>query len=109
MKLKRNRKDYGNNEMAIPHFLRVRCPKDNRWRILGWFPSIAATKRKAWSYTFKLKDGTCWQRYDQSNYGEEWEMKPAREVEDPKWPFGYTCFDPAYQPHYRHQSFLDGN
>ena len=102
MAIKRNKKDYGFNEMCIPVFLRVKDPKTSKWKVLGWFTSIKAGKQKAWSFLDKDRK----QYYDQVNYGTEWEIKPARDVKNPKWPFGKVV-DKYYLNAVDDQLFLD--
>ena len=91
MAIKRNKKDYGFNEACIPVFLRVKDPKTSKWKVLGWFTSIKAGRQKAWSFLDRNRK----QYYDQSNYGTDWQIKMARDVENSKWPFG-PINDPTY-------------
>lgn len=102
MAIKRNKKDYGYNEKSHPVFLRIMDPKTGRNKILGWFPSKAAAKKKV----FNILDANNQQHFTPSNYGRAWSMRPAREVEDSKYPFGYQ-YDVQYHVAYEDMKFYD--
>tara|TARA_R110002051_G_scaffold19009_2_gene53835 strand:- start:616 stop:939 length:324 start_codon:yes stop_codon:yes gene_type:complete len=102
MAIKRNRKDYGCNETAVPVFLKIKDPKTRKWKVLGWFSSMKSGKKKAWSFLDKDRKAY----YDQTNYGTEWEIKLARDVKNPKWPFG-KIVDIPYLNAVDDQLFLD--
>tara|TARA_Y100000034_G_C6591043_1_gene256761 strand:+ start:54 stop:383 length:330 start_codon:yes stop_codon:yes gene_type:complete len=103
MAIKRNKKDYGWHAKCQPVFLRIIDPKTKKNKILGWFPSKAAAKRKVYSF---LDKNNC-QYFDSSNHGEAWEMKMARDVKNSKFPFGTKYYDRVYHNAHQLASFLD--